>query len=450
MATKSRENETGLIGSVLKDPSKLVDLLEIVCPEDFEWQCYGWAWKAMGSLVERGLSVDAITLGDELERKDKLADFQYAGDDGEITWTGRAAISKIRDVGVPRSAYTYAGNVKDYSAKRQLMNLWNTGADWTQNGRNAHQIMQDISKRMSEIKTFDGGAFEHTQTLAEAISDVYDHVDRASRGEIKSVKTGYKALDEILDGGMTAPDLLVVAGRPGQGKTALLVSIAKNVASFGKRAMIFSLEMQNKQVAMRLIAQESGISFGKQKSGKLEEEDWAKFTHAVEVLADQEKYPIVLNDLPDMSVSKIRQEIRRVKNVDLVIVDYIQLAGVDGKYDRRDLEIGEFTRGLKSIGKEFGVPVLAAAQLNRDTEKRQDKKPILSDLRESGSIENDADVVVFISRPDPLKNDAELVIAKHRNGKVGSVDLIYKPELTRFENASVKVFRPNAPVGVEQ
>lgn len=443
MATKNRENEAGLLGAVLKDPSKLEELLDIVCPDDFEWQCYGWAWASMQTLHERGLSVDTITVGDELERKNRLDDFQYAGEEGEVTWRGRVALSKIREMGVPRSVYTYAGNVKDYSAKRQLNNLWDVAQDWTTNGRNAIQIMQDISKRMGEIKTFDGGAFEHTQTLSEAVSAAYDHADKASRSEINFVKTGYTDLDKILGGGMTAPDLLVVAARPGQGKTALLVSIAKNVAASGKRVIIFSLEMENKQIAMRLLAQESGVSYDKQKSGGMSEEDWMKYTQAVEALADETKYPIVLNDLPDMSASKVRQEIRRVKNVDLVVIDYIQLAGVDGKHDRRDLEIGEFTRGLKSIAKEFGVPVLAAAQLSREVEKRSDKKPILSDLRESGSIENDADCVMFINRPDQSADAAEVIVAKQRNGRVGSVDLIYKSSLTRFENAKARVFNPN-------
>lgn len=445
MATKNRENEAGLLGAILKDPSRLDALKDIIYPEDFEWQCYGWAWAAMLSLNERGLSVDSITVGDELDRKNKLDEFQYAGEEGEVTWRGRVAISKIRDLGVPRSAHTYASNVKDYSAKRMLNQLLSTGIDWANNGRNAHQIMLDIAKKMGDIKTFDGGAFEHTKTLAEAVSEAYDHTDKASRGEIKFITTGYKDLDKIFGGGMTAPDLITVAARPGQGKTALLVSIAKNAAAAGKRVIIFSLEMQNKQIAMRLIAQESGVSYDKQKSGNLEGDEWIKYTNAVETLANDENYPIVLNDLPDMSASKIRQEIRRVGNIDLAIIDYIQLGGVDGRYDRRDQEIGELTRGLKSIGKEFGIPILAAAQLSREVEKRKDSKPILSDLRESGSIENDSDIVAFINRPDPLTNNAEIIVAKQRNGAVGTVNLIYKPHLTRFEGAVTKIFRVENP-----
>ena len=443
MSTKNRENEAGLVGAVLKDPSKLDSLLDIIVPEDFDWRCYGWAWAAMKSLHERGLSVDTITVGDELDRANRLIEFQYAGEEGEMKWEGRGALSRLRDLGTPRAVFTYATNVKDYSAKRQLMNLLNTGADWTLNGRNATQIMKDLTQMMCGIKTFDGGAFEHTKTLSESISDVYDHVDRASRGEIKFVQTGYVDLDKILGGGMSAPDLITIAGRPGGGKTALLGSIAKNAASSGKRVFVFSLEMQNKQIAMRLIAQESGVSYDKQKSGNLQGDEWERFTNAVETLADEEKYPIVLNDLPNISISKIRQELRRIKDVDLVVIDYIQLGGVDGKYDRRDQEIGEITRGLKSIAKEFNIPVLAAAQLSREVEKRGDKRPILSDLRESGSLEQDSDIVAFIHKPDPLSNGTEIIVAKQRNGAVGSVELIYKPTLTRFESATLRIFNPN-------
>lgn len=453
MATKNRENEAGLIGAVLKDPSKLESLIDIMSPGDFDWQCYGWAWEAIVSLHRQGLSIDAITVGDELERHNHLGDFQTAPIDNGGPFDifhGRHALSVLRDQGEPRTIYTYAENVMDYSAKRQLMGIWTIGADWTQNGRKSTQIMLDIAKKMSDIRTFDGSAFKHTETLAEAVSAAYDRTDRASRGEVKFVETGYGVLDEMLGGGMSAPDLIVVAARPGQGKTALLASIAKNAAEKGKRIAFFSLEMQNEQIAMRLLAQESGVSYDKQKNGKLTPEEWERYTRAIEALADKERYPIMLNDLPEISVSKMRQELRRMGKVDLIVVDYIQLGGADGRYDRRDLEIGEMTRGLKSIGKEFGIPVLAAAQLSRESERRNDKKPILSDLRESGSIENDSDIVMFIYRPDPLTNNAEIIVAKHRNGKVGSVDLLYKPSLTRFESAQSRMVNLNEAPGVEK
>jgi replicative DNA helicase len=437
--TVNYENEVGLIGSVLRDPERFEALSEIILPNDFGWECYGWVWESMKYLQDRGMSIDTITVGDELIRDGRLEKFQHH----DHIFTGRNALSKIRENGDPRVSETYAEKVKDYSAKREIERLCSTWLDWSKNGRTAPQIMTDMTKQLSKIRTFDSGAFEHTRTMAEAVSEAYDHTDKASRGLIQFIPTGFKDLDKLLAGGMTSPDLYIIAGRPGKGKTAFLGSVARNVAVEGKKIAIFSLEMKNQQIAMRLIAQEAGVSYDKQKSGQLTELDWPRYTQAIEVVS---KYPVVINDLPSISISKVRQESRRIIDIldglDLLIIDYIQLGGVDGKYDRRDQEIGEMTRGLKSIAKEFDIPVLAAAQLSREVEKRSEKKPILSDLRESGDIENDADVVMFIHRPNEFATDtkqyeAEIIVAKHRNGAVGSVDLVYLSHLTRFENAKV-------------
>jgi replicative DNA helicase len=238
---------------------------------------------------------------------------------------------------------------------------------------------------------------------------------------------------------------MVIAGRPGAGKTALMVSIAKKVAEQNKQVVIFSLEMVRKQIAMRLIAMESGITYGSQKSGKLQDNEWPFYTQAVEKLSSIDD-GIVLNDLPAITISQMRRELRRLwieKPADLVIVDYIQLQGADGDFERRDLQIGEITRGIKSLCKEFNVPIIAGAQMSRDIEKRAEKRPVLSDLRESGSIENDADIVAFIHRPDKLGNTAELIFEKNRNGECGVVDLIYHGARTRFDSATSMTFNPN-------
>lgn len=432
MTQTIRENEVGLLGAVMRDASSFDDLAETVKPEDFGWNCYGWAWQAMQKLRDSSMGIDTITVGDELERAGKLASFQIEG--GQFS--GRAALSYIRENGDPRNAESYAYNIVDYSGKKKLEPIFAEGAMWAKNGRTTHNIITDITQRFSEIRTFDTKSAKHTQTLAEAVSEAYDHTDAASRGAIQFVTTGYKDLDDLLGGGLSAPDLYVVAARPGQGKTAMLASIAKNAAENGKRIAIFSLEMKNSQIAMRLLAMQSGVGYEKQKSGKLTQDEWNKFNAAVEVLED---YPIKLNDLPAIKPSEIRRELRRMGQVDAVIVDYIQLADADGKYESRVLEVSAVTKGLKGIAKEFDVPILAAAQLSRAVEARHDKKPILSDLRESGAIENDADLVMFIYRPDQYqkdaeKNTAEIIVAKHRNGPVGMVELTYRPTLTRFES----------------
>lgn len=449
----SRESEAALIGAVLRNSSRFQEMYEIVKPDDFKWQCYGFAWRAMYDLFERGMGIDTITLGDELHRMDKLGDFMYAQVEGDaVAWKGRAALGKVRENGDPRNIEAYASRVKDYSGKRSLLKIFNEGATWAMNGRMAADIVTDITKLMSGVSTFDNKANIHTQSLAEAVSQAYDETDKAARGELVSIKTGYVDLDNILHG-MSGGDLLIVAARPGQGKTALLSSVVKNVAEDGKRVLVCTLEMQNKQIAMRLIAMESGISYDKQKSGGLEERDWPLYTNAVEKLADNELYKIILNDLPSIRPSQMRQEVRRaiaeLGGLDLLAVDYIGLAGSDGKYESRALEVSNITRALKGIAKEFDIPVLAAAQLSRAVEQRAEKRPILSDLKESGGLEENADVVMFIYRPDQYEKDtskqniAEIIVAKHRNGRVGSAELIYRSELTRFESAVSKRFNPN-------
>lgn len=434
----NRENESGLIGAIMRDPYKYELVREMVSSKDFSWDCYGWCWEAFERLHNEGLHIDQITVGDQLERVGQLKEFQL---DENKVFSGRNALSKLRDQGSPEAVETYAANVLDYSAKRELQQLSSLMATWSANRRRATDIVSDITEKLNKVRTYDSKSAKHTQKLGEAVSDAYDHTDAAARGQIQFVMTDFIDLDKML-GGLSAPDLLIIAGRPGQGKTGFLVSVAKNVAKQKKRVAFFSLEMKNNQIAMRLLSQESGVSYDKQKSGKLTELDWPKYTQAVETLADFENYPIFINDLPSIKPSQIRRELMRIGGADLVIVDYIGLADSDGKYDSRALEVSAITKSLKSICKEFDVPMLAAAQLSRAMEQRQNKRPILSDLKESGGLEENADVVMFIYRPDQYEenstkqNIAEIIVAKHRNGPVGSVELIYMPEKTRFDNLS--------------
>jgi replicative DNA helicase len=442
MANDNHINEACLLGAVMRDDSRYEMVRDLVAPSDFGWHAYGWAWEAMEHLHEQGLSIDAITVGDELDRMDRLGTF--TSDQG-VMMTGRAALAQIRADGNPKAIETYAANVLDYAGKRELNRLASEMANHAQNGRRAAEIRDDVIQKLSQLRTFDGRSAKHTQKLAEAVSDAYNHTDQAAMGSIAYIQTGYIDLDKILCG-VSAPDLLIVAGRPGQGKTALLVSLAKNIASSKKRVAFFSLEMNNKQIAMRLIAQDAGVSYDKQKTGKLEDADWSKYTNSIDALSDSESYPIYLNDMPSIRPSQIRRELMRIGDVDLAMVDYVGLADADGRYETRALEVASITKALKSICKEFDIPIIAAAQLSRAVEMRSSKRPILSDLKESGGLEENADIVMFIYRPDQYednaqKNTAEIIVAKHRNGKVGTAELIYLPERTRFENAAAKSFR---------
>lgn len=447
---KSRENERALLGAVMRDGSIYDRAREIVQADDFGWQSYGEVWDACESLHQQGLSIDTITVGDEMNRKDKLEEFQIDTREGEVIWKGRSALSKIRETGEPRNFLSYAEIVQDYSAKRKILAFLNKGAAWAVNGRRAKDIVADMMSEFSKVAIY-GAQDEFTVPISTAVSEAYDWTDRAARGEIVGIPTGYVDLDHLL-GSMVAGNVYILAGRPKQGKTGFLVTVARNVAKHqNKRVGIFSLEMSRLQVAQRLISQESQINLQSIIHGKLQDREWPLYTQAVETVA---ALPIVINDLSSININQIRQTARKIKasgGLDLLIVDYLQLASGEGvRYERRDLEISAVSRGLKFIARELEVPILCAAQLSRAVEQRSDKKPILSDLRESGSIEQDAYAVMFIYRPDQYekdtdkKNIAEIVLAAHRNGPVGSVELMFRGEIAKFENASTKTFRPNA------
>lgn len=246
-------------------------------------------------------------------------------------------------------------------------------------------------------------------------------------------------------------NVYIIAARPGQGKTALALSIARNVAKSGKRVGLLSLEMSRLQVAHRLIAQEAEINLHNIITGKLEEREWPVYTNAVEKVA---ALPIVVNDLSSITISQIRQAARAMgakEGLDLLIIDYVQLAGseVGDKFERRELEVSKISRGLKHLAEELNIPILAAAQLSRAVEQRSDKRPVLSDLRESGSLEQDAYCVMFIYRPDQYEKDsdkqnvAEIIVAKHRNGDTGSVELVFRRPFASFVNASFKTVSLN-------
>ena len=284
------------------------------------------------------------------------------------------------------------------------------------------------------------------QPIQETLSDYYDRIsDLALRpDEIHGVPTGFIDLDKLLSG-LQPSDLIIVAGRPGMGKTGLALSIAKNAAQTHKQHVaIFSLEMSNEQLVQRLISQETGIDSQRLRTGKLDDPEWPLFTHAIEVLSDTR---IFLDDTPAITPLQLRTKCRRLHmefRLDLIIVDYLQLMGGDRRIDNRVQEVSFISRNLKILARELNVPVLAAAQLSRAVEQRSDKRPVLSDLRESGSLEQDADIVMFIYRPEVYENDptkenlAEIMVAKHRNGPVGNVQLIFRKNLAKFENAATR------------
>lgn len=441
-----RDNEDALVGSILKGGLPVFQRVkDIVQPVMFGNVSYGEIWNTFEKLFENGLGIDTITVGDELERVYKL-DVVSNG-----ARSGRGLLSDLRMLGDVRNVESYAENVQDYYVKKQLEEYGKKMIVWSANGRRSYDIMQDVNKLLGDIVLHSSKAQNHIMDLGEMVSKSYDETTEASEGKLKTVKTGLFDLDVLLNGGLRKGNLILEAARPGQGKTGLMITVILNVIKNGGRVLMFSLEMTSVEVAHRLLSQESEIPLDRIISGKLREDEWSIYTHAVERLASlKEKLTVI--DLGGVRIGNARQLARREmakSPLDLICFDYVQLGEPDKKNERRQLDVGEVSRGLKSLAKELDLPVLAAAQLSRALETRTDKRPVLSDLREAGDLENDSDIVIFIYRADQYEKDsdkhniAELIVAKHRNGRIGSIETLFRPMLTKFETVSTKMFSPN-------
>jgi replicative DNA helicase len=436
----SREAEEAVVGAVLINPEVYYDVAQFLAADDFYIHRNKWIWEAFTRLHEQRIPVDLLTLSEELDRSNLLAD---VGGPAYIT-------SLINQVPSSLNAESYGRIVEGHSVRRKMITAANKIASIAYNeASTVDDVMNEAEKAVFNVSE---RRLKHDlQPISAVLSDYYDRIDELAKRpeEIHGVPTGFIDLDRILTG-LQPSDLLIIAGRPGQGKTGFLLSIAKNAAlTHKKHVAIFSLEMSNEQVVQRLIAQETGIDSQRLRNGKLQESEWPLFTHAIEVFSDTH---IFLDDTPAITPLQLRTKCRRLHmefGIDLIIIDYLQLMSGDSRNDNRVQEVSHISRNLKVLARELNVPVLTAAQLSRAVEQRTDKKPVLSDLRESGSLEQDADIVMFIYRPDQYEketdkqNIAEIIIAKHRNGPVGSVELIFRSALAKFENAATKVFRPN-------
>jgi replicative DNA helicase len=430
----NRQAEEAVLGAVLINPESYFDVASFLQPDDFYIVRNRWIWEAFTHLHERRSPIDFLTVCSELEQQNQLAE------------VGGAAylMSLINQTPTSLHAEAYGKIIEDNSIRRRMLISANEVA------RLALDQQSSVDTVMDEAEKSIFGISERRvrtdlQPIQSVLSEVYDRVDQLSRRdeEIYGVPTGLVDIDRLL-GGLQKSDLLIIAGRPGMGKTGFMLSVAKNAAQkYKKHVAFFSLEMSNEQLVQRLIAQETGIDSQRLRSGKLNEGEWPLFTHAIEVLSDTHMY---LDDTPAITPLQLRTKCRRLHleyQLDLVIVDYLQLMSGDMRTDNRVQEVSFISRSLKVLARELNVPVLAAAQLSRAVEQRSDKKPVLSDLRESGSLEQDADIVMFIHRPDALEKDspraniAEIIVAKHRNGPTHpGIELVFLSNLARFENAA--------------
>jgi len=428
----SREAEEAVLGAVMINPEAYYDVAQFLQTDDFYIHRHRWIWDTFIRLNERRIPIDFLTVSEELEQMGHLAE---AGGPAYLT-------ALINNVPTSLHADAYGRIVEETAIRRRMLTAANDIAKLAyQQDTSVEQVMNDAEKAVfgvSERRTT-----RDLQPIKQVLSEYIDRVDQlARRGEdTYGVPTGFIDLDRLL-GGMQPSDLLIVAGRPGMGKTAFILSAAKNAAQkFKKHVAIFSLEMSSEQLVQRMIAQETGIDSQRLRTGKLEDDEWPLFTHAIEVLGDA---IIFLDDTPALTPLQLRTKCRRLHmefRLDLVLVDYLQLMTSGRRSENRVQEVSYISRNMKVLARELNIPVLAAAQLSRAVEQRVDKEPQLSDLRESGSLEQDSDIVMFIHRPELYDQDtvkrnlAQIKVSKHRNGPVGTIELVFRSQIAKFENA---------------
>ncbi len=434
MAPHNVEAEEAVLGSLLIDPEAIFRVSPFLRPDDFYIVKNGWVYDAILGLHERRMPADFVTVCDELENRNQLEEIG-----------GPAYISALINA-VPTAIHVEAyGHIVERTAvRRRLISVASQIASFAYE---EEQPVDEVIDR-SESALFSISQRRIARDLVPIKQVLADYYDRIAylyehRGEPLGVPTGFIDLDRML-GGMQRSDLLIVAARPGVGKTSMLLAMALAAArKYKQKVAIFSLEMSNEQLVQRLVSSETGIDSQRLRLGDLKEDEWPKFVEAAGRLSDT---LVFIDDTPGLTAMQLRTKARRIHaeyGLDLIMVDYLQLMSGDFRSENRVQEISYISRSLKGLARELNVPLIAASQLSRAVEQRHDKRPILSDLRESGSIEQDADVVIFIYRdelynPDTeLKNIADVIIAKHRHGPTGSIQLFFRKHLAQFVDAEV-------------
>ena len=432
----NREAEESLLGSILINPEVFNEIVQFLSGDDFYIHRNRWVWNAFTRLIENRRPIDMLTVTEDLAAQNQLMEL---GGPAYLT----SLLSKVPSA---LNAESYARIIEDYAVRRRLLAAANDVAKLAYDQEKPlTAVIDGAEKSIFAISERQGR--QDVQPIRKVLSTYFDHMDELARrsDEFFGVPTGLTDLDRLL-GGLQKSDLLIIAGRPGTGKTGFLLGAARYAAmTYKKHVAIFSLEMSNEQLVQRLISQQTGIESQKLRSGKLSEDEWRQFAQAI---GDLSNTTIFLDDTPAITPLQMRTKCRRLHlehSLDLVIVDYLQLMSGDTRTDNRVQEVSYISRYLKVLAKELNVPVLAAAQLSRAVEQRADRRPMLSDLRESGSLEQDSDIVIFIHRPDLLdkntekQNVAELMVAKHRNGPTHSgIQVIFMPQLAKFENAATR------------
>ncbi|WP_411567647.1 replicative DNA helicase [Sporosarcina sp. GW1-11] len=428
----NNEAEQSVIGAVFLEPQALITASEILMPEDFYRVAHKKIFETMLVLSDKGQPIDLVTITEELKVKNELEDI------GGISYLTELANA------VPTAANIvyYANIVEEKSLLRKLIRVA-TGIveDGYTREDEVEALLGEAEKKMMEVSSRkNAGDFRH---IKDVLVETYDNIEllHTRKGDVTGIPTGFRDLDKIT-AGFQRNDLIIVAARPSVGKTAFALNVAQNVATkTDENVAIFSLEMGAEQLVMRMLCAEGNIDAQVLRTGNLEADDWRKLTMAMGSLSNA---GIFIDDSPGIRINEIRSKCRRLQQehgLGMIMIDYLQLIMGSGRgSDNRQQEVSEISRSLKALARELKVPVIALSQLSRGVEQRQDKRPMMSDLRESGSIEQDADIVSFLYREDyydketEMQNMIEIIIAKQRNGPTGTVTLAFAKEYNKFLN----------------
>ena len=426
----SIEAEQSVLGAIISDPTVLSDVIELIKPEYFYNEQHKALYSIMLQMNSMSLPVDIVTVLNEAEKQHIF----------ESPAEGRRYLAEIGNL-LPSTANieSYCRIVADKYFLRSLSYVARTILEEVQSGeQNAQLLLDSAEQKIYDIRQ--GRDVRGLVPLSEAIAEAYDRLGKISgpdKEKYVGARTGFTLLDSITSG-LNKSDLIIIAARPGMGKTSFAMNIATNVARRAEKEVVtFNLEMSKEQLATRILSTEALVESNTLRNGRISGDDWVKLATSAGYLSS---LPLFIDDTASMTVQQMKAKLRRTKNLGLVIIDYLQLMESTSRSDNRVTVISEITRQLKVMAKELNVPVILLSQLSRAVESRTDKRPMLSDLRESGSIEQDADIVLFLYRDayynkeSQNQNISECIVAKNRHGETGTVKLIWDGQYTRFSN----------------
>jgi replicative DNA helicase len=437
----SIEAEQAVLGGLMLDNNAWDQVADRVTETDFYRHDHRQIFRAIASLAERNQPFDVVTMSEWLESNGQISDA------GGMAYLGTLA----KDTPSAANIAAYADIVREKSILRQLIQVGTEISEkgFNPEGADSKALLDEAEKKVFQIAEQGARNNQGFQDMRELLKQTIERIEILHERDdpITGVPTGYDDLDNMTSG-MQGGDLVIVAGRPSMGKTTFSMNIAEYAAVKNRKPVaVFSMEMPGEQLTNRLLSSMGRIDQHRLRTGRLEDDDWPRLTSAVGMLTE---VPLFIDDTPALSPTELRARARRLYRehgeMGLIVIDYLQLMQTSGASDNRAAEISEISRSLKALAKELNVPIIALSQLNRSLEQRPNKRPVMSDLRESGAIEQDADLIVFIYRDEvynedsPDKGTAEIIIAKQRNGPIGTVRLTFLGKYTRFENFTPEVY----------